>query len=87
MSYWDIAEMANDNDLLLRETACAAQEVAGDPYVWAGEHRLDLAAQPGWSEAWASARVAAKPNPGKDEGVITDGMILAATQALNAGGE
>jgi hypothetical protein len=44
---------------------------------------LIVAASPGWSEAWAAAGAADPPIefPGRDAGVITDGMILSAVQA------
>jgi len=87
MTYWDISQMSNDPDLQSREFACAAQENAQpDPYAWVTEHRLDLASSPGWSEAWASAIAGGNQTPGRDGAVITDGMILSATQALIAGG-
>lgn len=83
MSYWDVATMAGNSDLTLRVQACAATENIDDPYTWAADHMLDLASQPGWSEAWASAVASNNPAPGRDAGVITDGMILSAVQALN----
>ncbi len=76
--------MAGDSDLTLRIQACAAQEIDGDPYEWTRDHMLTLAASPGWSEAWASAVAGNVERPGKDPGVISDGMILSATQALAA---
>ena len=82
MAYWDMAVMASDSDLTLRVQACAAQEGATDPYTWAAEHMLDLAAQPGWAEAWASAVASGNPHPGRDEAVITDGQVLSGVQAI-----
>lgn len=83
MSYWDIAVMAADTELLRRVTACAAQEeVEGDPYTWAADHILLLAAEPGWAEAWAYAIAAGNETPGRDPGVISDGMILSAVQGM-----
>jgi hypothetical protein len=87
MSYWTVSEMALDNDLTRREAACYAQEpaAAGDAQSWALENGLALAASPGWDAAWASALAAGNPAPGRDEAVITDGMILSAVQALIGG--
>lgn len=86
MAYWDMAQIAQDGDLTNRVQACAAQEITGaNPYQWAADHMLLLAAQPGWDAAWASAVAAGNPRPGKDPAVITDGMILSATQLLAAG--
>ena len=82
MSYWDIAEMTADGDLQRRAQAAAAQEQDGDPFAWAAENMIHLAASPGWDAAWASAVAAGLPRPGKDPGVITDGMILSGVQAL-----
>ena len=42
------------------------------------------AAQPGWAAAWDSAIASKKEDIGDDESVITDNMILAATQAIRA---
>ena len=84
MSYWDIASMAQDGDLLNREIACAASEGKTDPMGWADQHRWQLAGQPGWADAWASAVAAGLPRPGMDAGVITDGMVLAAVQSMPA---
>lgn len=83
MSYWDISQMAADPDLLARVAACAAQEQdSPGAWQWAVDNMLVLAAQPGWAEAWASAQASGNPAPGRDPGVITDGMILAAVQAF-----
>lgn len=84
MSYWDIALMAGDNQLTQREAAAAAQEQDGDPMTWALANGMKLAASPGWADAWASALASGNTEPGKDPGVITDGMILSAVQALAA---
>lgn len=85
MAYWDIASMSKDTDLIAREEAAAAQELpagSDSPYTWVADHALLLAASPGWSEAWASAVASGNELPGRDAAVITDGMILSATQAL-----
>ena len=82
MSYWDIATMAADSDLFIRCRACAATENIPDPNQWTSDHMLDLAAEPGWSDAWASAVAGDVANPGRDPGVISDGMILSGVQAV-----
>jgi hypothetical protein len=53
---------------------------------WVTDQRYVWAASPGWGAAWDSA-LAGHPDepdyePGKDAGVVTDGMILATVQAL-----
>lgn len=85
MGYYAIAQMSQDADLTARESACAAQEVPGvDPYGWTIARTLTLASQPGWDAAWSSALAGGNEHPGRDESVITDGMILAAVQAISA---
>lgn len=93
MSYWDVAEMASDYDITQRSAACAAQEEIPGAYQWASQNQLDICAAEGWDEAWASARAGQGElaegetfQPGRDEGVITDGMILASVQAVAARG-
>lgn len=92
MAYLDVANMTRDTSLVLRLSAAAAQEQVNgallepdDPEAWAQEHRWELAAAPGWGDAWASAVAAGNEDPGADPGVITDGMILSEVQAVIAG--
>lgn len=81
MSYNTIHACANDSALQNRVTACCAQEGADNPtsvmtdIIWSIASRSDIEA------AYASALAANDPNPGGNEAVITDGMILAAVQA------
>jgi len=84
MSYWDMSEMSYSGSLQRRVAASAAQEQPDDPTQWMDDNMLRLAAEPGWSAAWASAVAAGNPDPGRDEAVITDGMILSGVQALLA---
>lgn len=82
MSYWDVAQMQADPDLMSRVTAAAAKEGAPDPFGWAANNSWSYAAQPGWDDAWASAIAGGNEKPGRDPAVITDYMILAAVQAI-----
>lgn len=83
MTYATIAAIAGDFTLAARMTAAAAQEHKSRPYEdWVNDYRWDLAATPGWAAAWESAVAAGIVNPGGDEGVITDAMILAAVQPM-----
>jgi hypothetical protein len=56
--------------------------------VWVHDYRYVWASSPGWGAAWDSALAAHPPatepdyEPGRDPGVITDGMILSTVQAL-----
>ncbi|AYQ99479.1 hypothetical protein PBI_JOHANN_23 [Microbacterium phage Johann] len=89
MSYATVATIRRYYDLTNRVAACVAVEgLSIFPEQWASEKAWALAAQPGWAEAWESALVAHKDDeayvPGLDPGVITDGMILSAVQALHA---
>lgn len=81
MSYLTQAKMAQDYGLIMRIAACAASEgVSLAPTSWADTHRQRLVASPSWDTAWESALAGDVENPGEDEAVITDGMILAAVQ-------
>lgn len=82
MSYRTMATMARDNNLLDRVAACAATQHDLDPLRWAAERAWQLAAQPGWDAAYEYALAAGNENPGGDNSVVSDGMILAAVQAL-----
>lgn len=84
MSYLTQAKLAADQTIILRTTACAVSEGIRDPGFWAQQKAWQLSAQPNWDSAYASALAVKNPMPGADEGVITDGMILAAVQALRA---
>jgi len=69
-----------------RIAQCAAQEDIPNPDQWTGENRRIWAAAPGWGEAWDSALASHEDNPsydpGADEAVITDQMILGQVQAM-----
>ena len=82
MSYAGIHAMQANPSLRARITACAVQEGKTWAQISAPEFFYKLAASPGWAAAWASAEAGSVPDPGADPGVITDGMILAAVQAL-----
>jgi hypothetical protein len=85
MSYTDQANLSRDGDFNLRLAACAAVEIEGaqtNPLLWAGEHQWEIAAAPGFADAYASAVAGGVPNPGADTSVISDAMILSAVQAL-----
>jgi len=57
---------------------------------WVTDNRYLWASSPGWGAAWDYSLAAPPPEtepdyePGKDPGVITDGMILSTVQALGA---
>lgn len=85
MSYATVAQCANDQPFLNRLQACVADEqtanelVPGtqtllEPFRWIVASASDVEA------AYASALAAGNPNPGGDEAVITDAMILSHVQ-------
>lgn len=89
MAYFDVSQLAADSHFLSRVSACYAIETLGvtgsmPPAQWAQQHSWELACQPGFGDAYASALAQKPPNPepGKDPTVITDAQILAAVQSL-----
>lgn len=92
MTYADQHAMSRDSDLVARITACAATQelppgplfTRGGPREWVSRNAIRVTAKPNWPEAWASAIAASVVNPGLDQGVISDGMILSAVQAVLA---
>ena len=87
MAYADIAALQQDTYFAYRVMAAYATETlnvadATDPGSWQAMHSWDMASQPGFGDAYASAVAGEVPNPGNDPAVITDGMILSAVQSL-----
>jgi hypothetical protein len=83
MSYQTINQCVNDQSFIGRLTACAAQEHREpDPATAAYVLRWDVASKSDIEAAYASAVAADNPDPGGDESVITDGMILSAVQSI-----
>jgi hypothetical protein len=84
MSYLTVAEMVKNQSLTEREYAALAKEGIDPPEPWQYLYRWQLASQPGWDAAWDSAIAGGIEDPGADQGVITDGMILSAIQQIIA---
>jgi hypothetical protein len=82
MSYKSVADMAESFSLNRRLTAGAAKESIDNPQGWVQLYRYEIASQPGWDAAWDSAVAGGVADPGGDEAVITDGMILSGVQAV-----
>lgn len=82
MSYKTQAMLAADNAVSVRVAACAATLGQENPAAWAMEHSWRFSAEPGWDAAYASALEADDPDPGGNEAVITDGMILASVTSI-----
>ena len=81
MSYSSIYACVNDESFLGRLQACIADEGAADPAAELPRLRWVVASADDIEAAYASALAADNPDPGGDESVITDGMILSAVQA------
>ena len=81
MSYATIYKCANDNSLQSRVTAACAQEGASEPNQAMYQMIWEVATASDVESAYASALAANNPDPGGDESVISDGMILANVQA------
>jgi hypothetical protein len=85
MSYLCISSMTQSQSLRLRLTAAAAQEGKGapdGPETWVSSRIWQIAASEGWAEAWSAAVGGEVTDPGADESVISDAMILAVVQPM-----
>jgi hypothetical protein len=86
MAYYDVAQLSNDSDFLARCAAAYSTETLAsadreNPSQWISDHAWDMASQPGFGDAYASAIAGGVERPGMDPAVITDGQILSAMQA------
>lgn len=86
MSYNTIAHCVNDAAFSSRVNAAIAQEQIAKSETAApgnllGDMLWEVACASDVEEAYAYALTAENPNPGGDESVITDGMILSHVQA------
>jgi hypothetical protein len=97
MSYLDQSAIASNVAMNERMAQAAAEQAQAEPDAWTRENRRTWAAAPGWDDAWASALASHPPpppgepftgvyDPGSDEAVITDAMILSQVQAMLGGG-
>jgi hypothetical protein len=87
MAYWDVYSLSADADFISRVTACYAVETVqtdpdANPPEWADQHRWDMAALPGFGDAYASAVASGVPDPGRDPAVISDAMLLSGVQGV-----
>ncbi len=80
MSYKTIHASSVDLVLRGRITACCAQEGADNPDAATADVLWDVCGAADVEAAYASALAAENPDPGGDEGVVTDAMILANVQ-------
>jgi len=87
MAYYDLSQLADDEDFKDRIGAAAQSEGligigSGAVEQWTADYRWTLAASPGFADAYASAVVNFNPRPGRDPAVISDAQILSSIQAL-----
>jgi hypothetical protein len=88
VSLWYQSQLAEDDDFLLRVSACVSvEDPEAEPTVWASTYRWVMAAAPGFADAYTSAILNDHAHPGRADDVITDGMILAAVQQILAATE
>jgi hypothetical protein len=87
MSYLTQSKIAANQAMNERVIQCAVGEQISDGQNWAYQHQREWAAAPGWDDAWEYALNVHSSDqnydPGTDEAVITDGMILSQVQAMN----
>ena len=84
MSYLTQDTIANNAAMLARVAQCAAQQMIPTADEWTRNNRRTWASAPGWDAAWESALAGGIEDPGSDEAVITDGMILSQVQSMMA---
>ncbi len=89
MSYASVATMSEDMALMRRIAGCIAtqdytppQGIYNMPLAIADSIKWKCAGQPGWAAAYEYAVNSNNPDPGGDEAVITDAMILSAVQLV-----
>ncbi len=83
MSYNTIAQCATDDALLQRVRAAVSTQpdAPAPPDAYAYQIIWPLSGASDVEAAYASALAADNPNPGGDDGVVTDQMILTGVQA------
>lgn len=88
MSYSSLAALASDGAFRDRVAACAAEQQtqAGadlgglHPTAWADQNLWQIAASPGFADAYQYAIDSGVQDPGGSAEVVTDAQILAAVQ-------
>ena len=81
MSYFTISQHFHDAEFTSRLLACIAQEGHALPEEVLPDVHWPVCSASDIEAAYASALAAGNPNPGGDESVVTDGMILSHVQA------
>ena len=81
-TYKDLWNMRHDEALKRRVIACAAMENQFQPASWWESYVWLVVARSDWADADTYAVDTGVADPGGNPGVINDGMILAAVQAV-----
>lgn len=84
MAYYDVSQLAADNDFILRTRACVGTEGNPDPVTWSNDHMWEMASTPGFGDKYAYALATGVENPGRAQSVIDDSEILSAVQAIGS---
>ena len=84
-TYSDLWTLRMDEAIKRRVIACAALEGQFQPGQWWETNGWQVVARTDWANAWAYAVATGNTGPGGDPAVVTDGMILAAVQAVRSG--
>lgn len=82
MSYNTIAAMTGDFSLRMRLYACAGQEGVEKPVEWVDTNIWKIVSNSEMSGSYQYALDTEVSNPGRNEGVISDSVILAHVQPL-----
>lgn len=88
MSYLTQSRIAANGSMFNRVAQAATEEGFPNGDQWASSTSRQWGAAPGWDDAWESALASHPPetepdyDPGADESVITDQMILSQVQAM-----
>jgi len=82
MSYSTVSQCVNNANFQNRVTACCAKEGQKDPTYAMSQLLWKVACAQDIEDAFAYALNAGNPDPGGDETVITDQMILSVVQPL-----
>ena len=84
-TYHDLWTLRMDEAIKRRVIACAALEGQFQPGQWWEAHGWQVVARTDWAAAYSYAVATGNTNPGGNPAVVTDGMILAAVQAVRSG--
>ena len=85
MGYYEQSLLSKDGFFRERIAACVSSEpteIGMHPTTWADQHQWQIAAAPGFADAYSYALETGVEDPGKDPAVIADEQLLAAVQDI-----